>query len=233
MSREQILRNHYRKVIYSDQHKALLKNKRDQAKKLLKIFMKENLTGYVYGSIARGDVHLNSDIDIIFLYRIPPYKVEFILNKNNIKKYNREIIAATPSDSVKLYIHISELVSITIPLTKLSKNNLEFYDFGGKIDYEQIKKNERVPGIDKRLVLIRPTEDGHEEFSIIDQENIAAKIVGVSIDTINERKNVLLRREKYGRTGVFLKRELSLNETVEGALKKIAEENRIIRKKIP
>ena len=233
MSREQILRNHYRKVIYSDEHKTLLKNKRDQAKKLLKIFMKENLTGYVYGSIARGDVHLNSDIDIIFLYRIPPYKVEFILNKNNIKKYNREIIAATPSDSVKLYIHISELVSITIPLTKLSKNNLEFYDFGGKIDYEQIKKNERVPGIDKRLVLIRPTEDGHEEFSIIDQENIAAKIVGVSIDTINERKNVLLRREKYGRTGVFLKRELSLNETVEGALKKIAEENRIIRKKIP
>jgi len=233
MSREQILRNHYRKVIYSDEHKTLLKNKRDQAKKLLKIFMKGNLTGYVYGSIARGDVHLNSDIDIIFLYRIPPYKVEFILNKNNIKKYNREIIAATPSDSVKLYIHISELVSITIPLTKLSKNNLEFYDFGGKIDYEQIKKNERVPGIDKRLVLIRPTEDGHEEFSIIDQENIAAKIVGVSIDTINERKNVLLRREKYGRTGVFLKRELSLNETVEGALKKIAEENRIIRKKIP
>jgi hypothetical protein len=233
MSREQILRNHYRKVRYSEEHKKLLKNKRDQAKKLLKFFIRENLTGYVYGSIARGDIHQNSDIDIIFLYRIPPYKIEFILNKNNIKKYNREIIAATPSDAVKLYIHISELISITIPLTKLSKNNLEFYDFGGKIDYKQLKKNARVPGIDKRLVLIRPTEEGHEEFSIINQESIAAKIVGVSIDTINERKNVLLRREKYGRTGVFLKRELALNETVEGALKKIAEENRIIRKKIP
>ncbi len=232
MSKEHILRNHYKKVIYSEEHFSLLKNKRIQAKKLLNIFKKENLIGYVYGSIARGDIHQNSDIDIIFLYRIPPYKIEYILNKNNINKYNREIIAATPSDSVKLYIHITELISITIPLTKLNKNNLEFYDFGGKIDYKQLKNNTRVPGIDKRLVLIKPTEEGHEEFSIINQEHIAAKIVGVSLDTINERKKVLLRREKYGRTGVFLKKELALHETVEGALKKIAEKNSIIRKKI-
>jgi hypothetical protein len=232
MPDEHILRNHYREVIYSEKHKKLLYKKRKQAQELLRIFKKENLTGYVYGSIARGDIHKDSDIDIIFLYSIPPYKIEFILNQNDIDKYHREIITATPSDAVKLYIHIGELISITVPLTKLSKSNLEFYNFGGKISYDRLQEDIRVPGIDKRLVLIKPTEKGHEEFSILNQEHITAKTVGVSLDIIEERKRVLLRREKYGRTGVFLKKELSRKESVGGALKKIADKNSIIRKKI-
>ncbi|TXT66147.1 MAG: Nucleotidyltransferase domain protein [Promethearchaeota archaeon] len=232
MSKERILRNHYREVVYPQEHWALLQTKRTEALKLLSIFEEELFKGYVYGSLARGDVHPNSDIDIGFLYKIPPFKIEYLLTKNNFKNYHREIIAATPSDSIKLYIHLSELVSITVPLTPLTKKNREFYDFGGKIEHHQLQDNLRVPGITKQLILIKPTEKGHVEKSIIHQEHIAAKTVGISIATINERKKVLLRREKHGRTGVFLKRELARDETVEGALKSIAEQNSIIRRKI-
>ncbi|TFF98477.1 MAG: DNA polymerase subunit beta [Promethearchaeota archaeon] len=232
MSREQILRQHYKKVIYSQSHIELLEKKRAQALNLLRLFRKNNLNPYLYGSVARGDIHLDSDIDIAFLYRVPIFKIEYILQRNKIQTYNRELIMATPADSIKLYIYLSELKCITLPLTKLNRSSQLFYDFGGKIDYNQLKERVRIPGIDKRLVLIKPTEKGHEEFSIINQESIAAKTVGVPIDIINERKRVLLRREKHGRTGVFLKKELNLNETVQGALKRLAKNNPIIRKKL-
>ncbi len=232
MSKEQILRQHFKKVIYSQSQWDLFELKRRRALELLKLFKNHNLKPYLYGSIARGDVHKNSDIDIAFLYRVPPYKIEFILQQHEILNYNREILMATPTSSLKLYIYLSELKAITIPLTKLNRLSLYFYDFGGKMDYSQLNKGIRVPGIDKRLVFINPTDDGHEETSIINQESIVAKKINVPIDIINERKKVLLRREKYGRTGVFLKKELSRNATVGGALKSLARENKLIRKKL-
>jgi len=139
---------------------------------------------------------------------------------------------ATPVDSIKLYIHLSELDCITLPLSRLDKKNMEFYDFGGKIDIKQLKSDVRVMGIDKRLVLIKPNSQGHEEISIIGNEANIAKEVGISIGTLNERKKVLLRREKYGRTGVFLKRSIQINETTEDVLKSLAKKKSIIRKKL-
>ncbi|MFX1291123.1 MAG: nucleotidyltransferase domain-containing protein [Promethearchaeota archaeon] len=210
----------------------MLKNKRANAKKLLELFVNEGLNPFVYGSIARGDVHESSDIDIVFIQKVSSFQIEYILNKNGYENYFREIIMATPLDSIKLYIHLSELESITIILTKLQKNLLEFYNFGGKITLDELKSENRVAGIDKRLVLIKPNEHGHEETSIIGNETLAAKEVGVSIDTVNERKKVLLRREKHGRTGVFLKRILQLNESTEEVLKNLAKRKAIVRKKL-
>ncbi|MDX1798229.1 MAG: DNA polymerase subunit beta, partial [Candidatus Lokiarchaeia archaeon] len=109
---------------------------------------------------------------------------------------------------------------------------MEFYDFGGKLDIKQLKMDIRVPGIDKRLVLIKPISEGHEEFSIFGNEANVAKEIGINIDIINEREKVLLRREKYGKTGVFLKRPIQLNETIEEVLKKMAKKKSIIRKKL-
>lgn len=232
MSKEKILREHEISVVYSDRDWQILNTKRKRAIDLLEMFAKEGLNPYIYGSIARGNVHQDSDIDIIFTQKIPSYRVEFALNKNGFKNFYREIIMATPKDSLKLYIHLSELECITVPLSDISKNILEFYDFGGKSDINQLKSNIRVPGIDKRLVLIKPNAQGHEEFSIINNEPEAAKIVGVSINTIKERKKVLLRREKHGRTGVFLKRALSVNESTEEVLKKLSNSKSIVRKKL-
>ncbi|TFG23497.1 MAG: DNA polymerase subunit beta [Promethearchaeota archaeon] len=232
MSKEKILRDHEISVVYSERDWQILNSKRDRAINLLEMFAKEGLNPYIYGSIARGNVHQDSDIDIVFTDQIPSYQIEFILGKNGFKNYFREILMATPLDSLKLYIYLSELECITVPLSKLEKKTVEFYDFGGKINLSQLKSEIRVPGIDKRLVLIRPNIKGHEEVSIIGNESTVAKEVGISLNIINERIKVLLRREKYGRTGVFLKRSIEMGESTEDVLKKLANKKSIVRKKL-
>ena len=230
MSKEKILRDYNNSIHYTEETWALLKSKRKRAIEILAMF--KGLIPYVYGSVARGNIHEDSDIDVIFINQIPTFQIEMILNKNGYENYLREIIMATPNDPIKLYIHLNELECVTVPLTKLNKKTIEFYDFGGKINLEQLKKDIRVPGIDKRLVLIKPTSQGHEEISVIENEHVAAKEVGISINIINERKRVLLRREKHGRTGVFLKRQLRKEETTEGVLKELANKKTIVRKKL-
>jgi predicted nucleotidyltransferase len=232
MKRNKILRDHFIDVIYSEIHLKLLQEKRARAKYLLEIFAKEGLNAFIYGSIARGDVHNDSDIDIVLVQSIAPYQIEIMLEKNRFHNYFREIIMATPSDAIKLYIYLNELESITIPLSRFEKRSIEFYDFGGKVNLEQLVKNIRVPGIDKRLVLIQPTSIGHKEYSIIGNEHVAAKQLNVSIDLINEREKVLLKREKFGKTGVFLKKPIEMNESTEDVLKKLANKKSIVRKKL-
>jgi hypothetical protein len=230
MSKEKILREHQISQIYREKDWAMLKSKREKALKILKIF--EIFKPYIYGSIARGNVHEESDIDVIFLNQIPPFQIEMVLEKNGITNYYKEIIIATPQDSIRLYIHVSELECITVPLTRLGKKNLQFYAFGGKIDLNQLKQDIRVPGIDKRLVLIKPTLMGHDEVSVIGNEHLAAKEVGINITTVTERERVLLRREKHGRTGVFFKQQIDASESTEEVLKKIANKNSLVRKKL-
>ena len=232
MSKEKILREHEISVVYSDRDWQILNSKRNRAINLLEMFAKEGLNPYIYGSIARGNVHQDSDIDIVFTDQIPSYQIEFILGKNGFKNYFREILMATPLDSLKLYIYLSEQECITVPLSKLNSKGLEFYDFGGKVNLKQLKSNIRVSGIDKRLVLIKPTSKGHNEFSIINNERMAAKELGINIETVNERKKVLLKREKHGRTGVFLKRSIEMGESTEDVLKKLANKKSIVRKKL-
>ena len=231
MTSLKILRAHDKLVEYTKQDWETLEKKRKRAKDLLKIFIKEGLSPFVIGSIARGDVHKDSDIDLIFPYVLSPFKIEYILSLNGFENYFREIIMATPSDSLKMYIYLSELESISFPLSKLDKTSLEFYSFGGKVSYEQLNQDIRLPGIDKRLVLIEPLEIGHHETSIIGNEHIVAKKVSVSLDTVLEREKVLLKRERLGKTGVFLKKEIEIGESSEEVLKQLARNKRIVRKK--
>ena len=232
MKGNKILRDHFINVTYSENHLKLLQHKRERSKTLLEVFVKEGLNPFVYGSIARGDIHNDSDIDMVLMQSIAPYQIEIILDKNGFNNYFREIIMATPADALKLYIYLNELESITIPLSKFNKKSSEFYDFGGKINLNQILNSIRVPGINKRLVFIQPTSAGHEEYSIIGNENLAAKQLSVGINLINERRRVLLRREKFGKTGVFLKRSVGVGETTELVLKKLSNKNTIVRKKL-
>ena len=232
MKGHKILRDHFNNVTYTENHLKLLQQKRERSKTLLEMFVKEGLNPFIYGSIARGDIHNDSDIDMVLIQSIAPYQIEIILDKNGFNNYFREIIMATPADTLKLYIYLNELESITIPLSKFNKKSSEFYDFGGKINLNQIINSIRVPGINKRLVLIQPTSDGHEEYSIIGNENLAAKQLNVGINLINERKRVLLRREKFGKTGVFLKRSIGVGETTELVLKQLSNKNTIVRKKL-
>lgn len=232
MKGNKILREYFNAIIYSEKHLELLHEKREKSKILLDMFVREGVNPFIYGSIARGDIHNDSDIDLVIIQSIAPYQIEIILEKNGFKNYYREIIMATPTDTVKLYIYLNELESITIPLSKFDKRSVEFYDFGGKINLNQLDNNIRVPGIDKRLVFIQPNINGHEEYSIIGNEHLAAKQLNVGIELINERKKVLLKREKFGKTGVFLKRPIEMNESTEDVVKKLANKMSIVRKKL-
>ena len=232
MLKDKIQRETHTSIVYTDTQWEILESKRKRALELLKMFSQQPFIPYIYGSLARGNIHKDSDIDIIFTQKISPYKVEFILYNNGYDHLFREIIMATPKDSIKLYIYLNELETITIPLTKLEKNIIEFYNFGGKLNYKQLKDAIRVPGIDKRLVLIKPNKSGHTEYSVIGREHLAAKEVNVSLKTLNERKKVLLKREKFGKTGVFLKKVIGRDQTTEEVLKSLANSNAIIRKKL-
>jgi predicted nucleotidyltransferase len=232
MKKTKILRDHFNIVRFSENQLKLLREKRERTKFLLEMFVKEGLNPFAYGSIARGDVHKDSDIDIVIIQTVAPFQVEIILEKNGFNNYFREIIMATPADSVKLYLYLNELESITIPISKFDNRAKEFFDFGGKINLEQLQNNIRVPGIDKRLVLIQPTPEGYEEYSVIGNEHLAAKLLKVKIDLINERKRVLLKREKYGKTGVFLKRPIEIHESTEDVVKLLTKKKSIVRKKL-
>jgi len=86
--------------------------------------------------------------------------------------------------------------------------------------------------VDKRLMLIEPSEKGHVESSIIGREEQAAKRLGVSAETVLDRVHALLKRDEVGRTGVFVKRELAFEETFELALKRLVDENPAVRRRM-
>lgn len=232
MVREKITRrSEYRVVHYSDEHWRLLREMRSVAASIIGILNKRGIEAYAHGSIARGDVRKNSDIDIVILDPTPPYLVEHVLDENNIRISARYIIAATPTSTPKARIVLDseEKKSISFPLYPYKQREFEFYKFGGIIDLKRLLEDKRVPGVNKKLMFIEPVENGHIEFSILGYENLVASKLGVSIETVYERINVLSRRDEIGRTGVFVEYMLSPEETFEEALEKILEKHSILR----
>ena len=220
------------KVIYTKERWELLKKFRDKALKIMELLVRNNVQVIVHGSIARGDVTPQSDIDIVVPQTISPFHVESVLHSAGFDFYSRQIVQATPWHSIKAHIYLDEKTVVTFPLVKLREREWEFYKFGGLVTINELKKNIRVPGVDKRLILIEPTSQGHLESSIIGRESEVAKILGVSIDVVEERINILLRRDRIGRTGIYLKRELLPHETFGEVLKKIADRDPIVRRRI-
>ena len=222
----------YREVHYDDEHWRILREKRREALRVMEALARQGLSSIVHGSIARGDVNPKSDIDVFIPFMVPSYRVELALEMAGIKPYKRFIVQATPGHAPKAYIALDEeeLRMVSFPLAKLSRNEYEFYKFGGLLDLEGLRRNERVPGVDKRLVLIEPTSYGHRESPVIGRESIVARIIGVSVETVLERVRVLSRRDEIGRTGVFLYYELSPDESFEKALAKLARENQYVRR---
>lgn len=232
MVREKIQRKpEYREIVYDEKHWRILEELRKQAIEILESLNRYGVKGYVHGSVARGDVWEGSDIDVIIPYVIPSYIVELALENNGYNIYAKYLIVATPSSTPKAYIVLDEKEKkvVSFPLYKLKPREYEFYKFGGLIDYNGLKRGERVPGVDKRLVLIEPTPQGHRESPVIGFENIVASKLGISIETVMERVRVLSRRDEIGRTGVFVKYELSPIENFEEVLAKIIKKNPLVR----
>ncbi|MDP8003834.1 MAG: DNA polymerase subunit beta, partial [Caldisphaera sp.] len=74
------------------------------------------------------------------------------------------------------------------------------------------------------------TERGHIEMPILGRENVVAKKLNIDISTILERERVLSRRKEIGRTGVFLKYEVPLNESIEDGIRNLLRKNHFFRK---
>ena len=232
MTKKPERRLEYREVGYDVERWNLLKGFRQKTIGIMEGLENFHLEAIVHGSIARGDVNRKSDIDVFIPYQTSSFIVETALEKAGIPVNRRLVVQATPTYAMKAYIEIDENASVSFPLMKMRKVEREFYKFGGEVTLENLREGVRVCGVDKRLMLIEPTKKGHRESTIIGREEQAAKLLEISVETVSDRVHALLRRDEVGRTGVFIEKELSSSETFEMALKRLADHNPAVRRRL-
>jgi len=232
MAKKPVTRAERIEIAYDRKRWDLLKELRLKATQIMEALSNFHLCSIVHGSIARGDVSEKSDIDVFLPDASSSFMIESALEKAGISVSRRVIVQATPLYAVKGYIEIDEQQYVSFSLLKLRPSERFFYKFGGEATLEMLRDNVRVPGVDKRLMLIEPTQEGHVESTVVGREEKVARLLGISVDTVRERVHTLLRRDKIGRTGVFIEKEMSTDETFEMALKKLAEKNPAVRRRL-
>lgn len=209
-------------VIYDQKRWRIFEELRGHASRMMSP-LANGFDSVVHGSVARGDVDEKSDVDVFIPRVVPSYKIELALSEAGLKPIKREIVMATPWQLPKAHIYIEEDRSVTFPLVSPKSLELEFYYFGGAAGLNQVEAAVRVPGVDKRLMLIEPTMQGHTESPVVGREAEVAKRVGVSLDIVRERVQVLTRRAEVGHTGIFVQRELAPDESFEAVFKELVE----------
>ncbi|MFW9931682.1 MAG: nucleotidyltransferase domain-containing protein [Candidatus Thorarchaeota archaeon] len=228
LSRKPEVLHERRVIIYDSNHWKKLDELRSKASEVLLQLKSAGMDAYVYGSVARGDTSRTSDIDIVILDVIPSYRVELSLGKG----VKRELIQATPSSVLKAHLHLDIETVVSFPLFKMMSREREFYQWGGLASLQDLSSQTRKPGVDKRLVLIEPTDSGHTEQGVIDYEWYVSKTLGVSLAIAQERVRVLKRRDAVGRTGVYRTYQLADDETFEIAAKKLTDSDPALRRTI-
>lgn len=222
----------YKEIKYSSGRWAKLKQLRERATVVMNALSTFHLASTIHGSVARGDVKAQSDVDVFIGEVQNSFLVESALENAKLPISTRMIVQATPNYAMKAHIEIDELATVSFPLMEMRRVEREFYRFGGEVNLTQLQAGFRVDGVDKRLMLIEPTDLGHVESSIVGREEFAAKLLAISTETVLDRVHALMKRDVVGRTGVFIKKELSTDVTFEGALKKLAEANPAVRRRL-
>ena len=232
MAKKVARKGEVREVVYDETRWRLLDELRSLAIDLMEKLNRFNIPSIVYGSVARGDVSETSDVDI-FVYNPPSsFILETALESAGIKPIRRLIVQATPQYAIKGVLEIDERLSVSFPLVKMRSVERGLYKFGGEADLQTLREGKRVCGVDKRLMLIQPTVRGHLGSSVVGNEEYAAKVLRIPVEVVRNRVRILLRRDDIGRTGIFIQRELAPDETFELALKKLAEENPAVRRRL-
>lgn len=232
MTKKPVTRAERLEVVYDSDHWNLLKELRSKATELMEILNRSHLHSIVHGSIARGDVSEKSDIDVFLPDPPSSFITENALERTGVSVNRRVVVQATPLYALKGYIEIDNQRSVSFPLVKLRPIEKQFYKFGGMVTLSVLKKGRRVRGVDKRLMLIEPMPDGHIESTVVGREEAVSRLLGVSLNTVLDRVHALLRRDEVGRTGVFIERDLSPDETFEMVLKKLADQNPAVRRRL-
>ncbi len=216
----------------SEKVRNFLQVKRNRARRFLSIITENQLPGYIYGSVARGDVSQMSDIDIVIPYPISSMQIELTLEKYQI--LDRRISQATPNHTPKAHIEFPNDTTVTFPLVPFRDREENFYYFAGVCTLDELLKKQLKAGVNKRLELVQPVlKNGVQGFLIspvIEHESRVAKLLDISLDVIQERVRVLTQRDKRGRTGVYLHRHLDQDEQFEKVLHALKAENVSLRR---
>ena len=219
-------------VEYTEDHWRLLRLLRAEAAEMMRPLYEAHIEAVVYGSIARGDVSEGSDVDIWMPSPPSPTFVQAVLERRGVRIRRREIIQATPSYAAKAYLYTEPDRGYSLPLVKLRASEAEFYRYAGSLGYRELQAGGRVPGVDKRLMLIEPTETGHRESSVQGMEGYVAGRLGVETRIVQERVRTLERRGKVGRTGVYIKRVLADDEDFGAVFRQLAASKPALRRRI-
>ncbi len=225
-------------IEYDADHWRMFRELREVAYPLLETL--KTFSPLVHGSIARGDISKTSDIDVILPRQVKEFQISAAMDAIDYAPSERWLVQATPLSAIKGVLIYTPTVSLTFPLIPFYPREYEFYHFGGAVGFENLTRERelRVPGINKQLLFVDPTDSGHNEYRVtFENASLIAKMLNISIDTILERIRVLERRDQVGRTGIFKKRLLTPSESFGEVLREIAASDpasrrRIKRKKI-
>ncbi len=224
-----------REVRYDERRWRILAEKRAKARKLMEMLISCGfLNVIVHGSVARGDVDEDSDVDVVILDPASPSLLQLCLERYEFQPHSIKIVQPTPIHTPKLYIYLDpyEELIISTPLAKLRSVEIEFYRFSGMLSYIELLKNERVPGVNKKLMLIEPRPWGHVEIPVIGNEGYVARRLGVSMEVIRDRVDALTRRVREGHTGLFVEIEVPPHKTVEEVVRDLCKENKLFRQRL-
>lgn len=217
-----------RLVTYDEAHWELLEGMRARAAQVQGAIPGDSL---VYGSVARGDVHQGSDVDLVVQDPLPSYAVELGLSRG-FHILERRITIASPGSVAKATVDLAEGAHVTWPLIPERDREEGFYLFGGALDARATGSRDRVPGVTKRLLLVVPVPEGHVESSVLGTEVEAAHALGLPLDVVRERVRVLARRDQVGRTGVFRSVKVEEGETFEQVLERMADTTPAVRRQV-
>lgn len=219
-------------VAYDEGRWIYLRSLRGEVAALMRPLASAHIECLVYGSLARGDVKPTSDVDIFIPIPPAPELVEAALERAGLYAIEREIVQATPGYAAKGYIYTGDRRGYSFPLVHLLPAERDFYGFAGSVTLKQVDEGVRVPGVDKRLMLIEPTPRGHVESPVAGREGQVARLLGVDTRIVSERVRTLERRRSLGRTGVYLKHSLEPGEGFGEALHRLSLSRPAVRKRL-
>jgi predicted nucleotidyltransferase len=219
-------------IIYDEARWKMLFKLRGEAAALMLPLASAHIDCIAYGSLARGDVKPDSDVDIFIPSPPTSEIIEAALERAGIRTVERVIVQATPGYAAKGYIYTGVKRGFSFPLVQLLPTERDFYGFAGSVAFDLLIDKVRVPGVDKRLMLIEPTLEGHVESQVRGKEGEVARLLGVDTRIITERIRTLERRRSVGHTGVYLKHVLESDEGFGEALHRLSLRRPAIRKRL-